>query len=92
MLVSNPNKNKPDAWNAISLPFLGAKLCLHPFLYLENSLVNLFLRLEQTQKIYKDMRNWHYSYKTLKNQKVGEKKYPSWCIVVGQGNPTLGPE
>ena len=44
------NENKADAYNAISLPFLGAKPCLHPFLHLENSLVNLFLRLEQTQK------------------------------------------
>ena len=32
---------------------LGAKLCLHPFLHLENSLVNLFFRLEQMQKIKK---------------------------------------
>ena len=36
------------------------------------------------------MRNWQKSCKTLKSHKVGEKKYPSWCIVVEQGNPTLG--
>ena len=30
--------------------FLGAKLCLHPFLHLQNSLVNLFFRLKRTQK------------------------------------------
>ena len=49
-ISSTPNKNKADTRNAISLPFLGAKLCLHQFLHLENSLVNLFFRLEQTQK------------------------------------------
>ena len=38
------------------------------------------------------MQNWQNSYKTLKTHKLGEKKYPSWCIVVGQGNLALGPE
>ena len=33
-----------------SFLFKGAKLCFHPFLYLENSL-NLFFRLEQRKKM-----------------------------------------
>ena len=48
--------------------------------------------LNKRKKSKKYIRNWQNSYKTLKTQKVSEKKYPSWYIVVGQENPTLGPE
>ena len=46
-------------------------------LHLKSLLVNLFLQLEQTQKIIFFMPNSQNSYETLKNHKVGKKMYPS---------------
>lgn len=49
--ILNSNKSETDALNTIPLQFRGVKLCFYPFLNLENSLVNLFLRSDPQEKV-----------------------------------------